>query len=99
MAPSAKTGSIVGVVLIFVGIITMVIGANSEEVAEPYQYYHLVVYEKSGEFTTNYNSSFNLEVIVDFYEDCQNIELEIKDSNNVVVYDEYMYCSQYGYGE
>ena len=100
MAPSAKTGSIVGVVLILVGIMAMVMGANSEqEVAEPYQYYHLVAYEKSGEFTTNYNSSWNLEVIVDFYEDCENIELEIKDSNNVVVYDEYMYCSQYGYGE
>ena len=99
MAPSAKTGSIVGVVLIFFGIIGMVLGANSEEVAEPYQYYNLVAYEKSGEFTTNYNSSFNLEVIVDFYEDCKNIELEIKDSRNVVVYDENMYCSQYGYGE
>ena len=102
MAPSRftpKTGSIVGVVLIFVGIITMVIGANSEEVEEPYQYYKLVSYEKSGEFTTNYNSSFNLEVIVDFYEDCKNIELEIKDSRNVVVYDENMYCSQYEKGE
>ena len=99
MAPSAKTGSIVGVVLIFFGIIGMVLGANSEEVAEPYQYYNLVAYEKSGEFTTNYNSSFNLEVIVDFYEDCKNIELEIKDSRNVIVYDENMYCSQYGYGE
>ena len=62
-------------------------------------WYNLVEYEKSGEFTTNYNSSFNLEVIVDFYEDCQSIELEIKDSSNVVVYDENMYCSQYEYGE
>jgi len=99
MASSAKTGSIIGVILIFFGIIAMVLGANSEEVAEPYQYYNLVEYEKSGEFTTNYNSSFNLEVIVDFYEDCQSIELEIKDSSNVVVYDENMYCSQYEYGE
>ncbi len=101
MASSAKTGSIVGVVLIFVGIIAMVLGANSEQeiAGEQYQYYHLVAYEKSGEFTTNYNSSFNLEIIVDFYEECQNIELEIKDSRNVVVYDENMYCSQYGYGE
>ena len=101
MASSSKTGSIVGVVLIFVGIIAMVLGANSEQEinGEQYQYYHLVAYEKSGEFTTNYNSSFNLEIIVDFYEECQNIELEIKDSRNVVVYDENMYCSQYGYGE
>ena len=101
MAPIAKTGSIVGVVLIFFGIIGMVLGANSEqEIAEePYQYYNLVAYEKSGEFTTNYNSSFNLEVIVNFYEDCNNIELEIKDSSNIVVYDDHMYCSQYGHGE
>ncbi|MAR93544.1 MAG: hypothetical protein CMA45_00485 [Euryarchaeota archaeon] len=100
MAPIAKTGSIVGVVLIFFGIIGMVLGANSEEVAEPYQYYNLVAYEKSGEFTTNYNSSFNLEVIVKTaFEDCENIELEIKDSSNVVVYDENMYCSQYETGE
>ena len=99
MASSAKTGSIVGVVLIFFGIIAMVLGANSVDDAEPYQYYDLVVYEKSGEFTTNYNSSWNLEVMVNFYDDCQNIELEIKDSSNVVVYDEYMYCSQYESGE
>ena len=102
MAPSRftpKTGSIVGVVLIFVGIISMMIGGASEEVEEPYQYYKLVSYEKSGEFTTNYNSSFDLEIIVDFYENCENIELEIKDSSNVVVYDENMYCSQYEKGE
>ena len=100
MAPSAKTGSIVGVVLILVGIMAMVMGANSEqEIAESYQYYNLVEYEKSGEFTTNYNSSFDLEIIVNFYENCENIELEIKDSSNVVVYDENMYCSQYGFGE
>ena len=97
MASSAKTGSIVGVVLILVGIMAMVMGANSEqEIAESYQYYNLVEYEKSGEFTTNYNSSFDLEIIVNFYENCENIELEIKDSSNVVVYDENMYCSQYG---
>ena len=66
MASSAKTGSVVGVVLIFFGIIGMVLGANFEEVAEPYQYYQLVEYEKSGEFTTNYNSSFNLSIISNY---------------------------------
>ena len=99
MAPPAKTVGTIGVVMIMIGVVTMAIVGDVEEDIDSYGFEELVINKKSGVFTTDFNSSWVIEVMVFFDQDCQNIELEIRDSNNTVVYDDQEFCYQINYGE
>ena len=101
MATPMKPLRTVGIVLVFIGMITLMIsGANQEmNYSEEFQYQELVRGQYSGEFTTNYNSSWDLEIMPYFESECENVELEIRDSNNVIVYNDNVFCNQYENGD
>jgi hypothetical protein len=97
MAPAAKVIKTAGVVLIFFGVIALTLGTSNEEIDAYPQYIDLVSNQKSGEFTTSYNSSWTVEVWV--MNDCGNIQMEIRNSQNIIVYNDEIYCDQMEYGD
>ena len=97
MAPAMKVMRSIGVILIFTGIIALSVSGSNEEIDALPQVNDLVINQKSGEFTTSYNSSWDLEIWV--LNECGNIEMEIRDSQNIIVYNDEMYCNQMENGE
>lgn len=101
MATPMKSLRTVGIVLVFIGIITLTISGANEEMdgSGGFQYQELVRGQYSGDFTTNYNSSWSLEIMPYFEYECESVELEIRDSNNIIVYNDEVFCNQYENGK